>query len=338
MIKRSIPFLAILVLLLAACSAAAAPTPQALLAGKSASDGAVPAAAPPQAQSMELARSADTNSYAAGGADQTSGATTDATSTSASDSRLVIKNAELSLVVVDPVKSMDAIASLADQMGGYVVTSNAYKTQLSSGEEVPAANITIRVPAARLDEALATIKGQVKDANTDILTENISGQDVTKDYTDLQSRLTNLQQAEAQLREIMASATKPDDVLTVFNQLTQVREQIEVIQGQIKYYEEFRRYVRHQHAACRRGFGAAPDGGRLAAGGRGPRRGADAAQRLAGGRQYRHLVRAVRPADAAGGGPAVRHSIPDHPRHSRAAQGPARGSPAGADGQRVRNS
>ena len=36
----------------------------------------------------------------------------------------------------------------------------------------------------------------------------------------------------------MASATKTEDVMNVFNQLTQVREQIEVIKGQIKYYEE----------------------------------------------------------------------------------------------------
>jgi hypothetical protein len=89
-----------------------------------------------------------------------------------------------------------------------------------------------------LNEALVQVKKLVKDPTKDVKSETISGQDVTKEYTDLQSRLTNLQQAEAQLREIMASATKTEDVLSVYNQLTQIREQIEVIKGQIKYYEE----------------------------------------------------------------------------------------------------
>ena len=91
------------------------------------------------------------------------------------------------------------------------------------------------VAAERLDEALTSIESE---SNRLPLTKNISSQDVTKDYTDLQSRLRNLEEAEAQLREIMASANKTEDVLSVYNQLVQVREQIEVTKGQIQYYEQ----------------------------------------------------------------------------------------------------
>jgi hypothetical protein len=55
---------------------------------------------------------------------------------------------------------------------------------------------------------------------------------------DLESRLRNLESAEKQLTEIMDSATKTEDVLNVFNQLTQVQEQIEVVKGQMQYYEQ----------------------------------------------------------------------------------------------------
>jgi hypothetical protein len=133
---------------------------------------------------------------------------------------------------------MESIGQMADGMGGFVVTSNSYKVTIENGGQAPEATITVRVPAAKLNDALAQIKQQVKNASTDVLSENVSGQDVTKEYTDLNSQLTNLQDAEAQLREIMASATKTDDVLNVFNQLTQIRGQIEVIQGQIKYYQD----------------------------------------------------------------------------------------------------
>jgi Flp pilus assembly protein TadB len=50
--------------------------------------------------------------------------------------------------------------------------------------------------------------------------------------------LRNLEAAEAQLTEIMGSATKTEDVLSVYNELVRVREQIEVIKGQMKYYEQ----------------------------------------------------------------------------------------------------
>ena len=155
-----------------------------------------------------------------------------------STDRIVIKNADLKLVVKDPAATMDFITNLAAKLNGYVVSSNLYKTTTNQGIEVPQATITIRVPADQLNGALTTIKGQVGDPQTDILSEDVNGQDVTKQYTDLQSQLTNLQKAETQLQEIMGSATKTEDVLAVYNQLVQIRQQIEVIQGQINYYKE----------------------------------------------------------------------------------------------------
>ena len=148
--------------------------------------------------------------------------------------RMVIKNADLSVVVLEPVEKMEAIAAMAEEMGGYVVNSNVWQNTLSNGAKVPHASIAIRVPSERLDEALDRIKTGVGE----ILSENVSGQDVTSDYTDLASRLRNLEAAEAQLQEIMDEATKTEDVLQVYNNLVSVREQIEVIKGQMQYYEQ----------------------------------------------------------------------------------------------------
>ena len=226
MVKRSLIALVFVALLLAACAPARSVAPSYDQASPGGGMTGAPAApAQPQAPAGEMASN---NPFARG-------------STSSADqqpNRLVIRNANLTIVVVDPFKTLDAISRLASDLHGFVVTSNAYKVSLENGGEAPEATVTIRVPADQLDGALQTIKSQVKDPAKDVLSENVSGQDVTKEYTDLQSRLRNLQQAETQLREIMASATKPEDVLNVFNQLTQVREQIEVIQGQIQYYEE----------------------------------------------------------------------------------------------------
>jgi hypothetical protein len=155
--------------------------------------------------------------------------------TATSTDRLVIKNATLSLAVDDPLKSMDNITRMAETMGGFVVSAEMYQQTLDNGVKVPQVSITVRVPAERLAEALTTIKAET---NQPVISENQTSQDVTADYTDLNSRLVNLQAAEAQLQEIMASATKTEDVLAVYNQLVSVREQIELIKGQMKYYEQ----------------------------------------------------------------------------------------------------
>lgn len=148
--------------------------------------------------------------------------------------RLVIKNASLTLVVPDPAKSMDTIATLAEQLGGYVVTANLYKETTSSGLEVPRASVTLRVPADRLEEALRRIRAE---SSQPPLSESLNSQDVTSEYTDLQSRLRNLEAAEAELTRLMKEAQRTEDVLAVYNQLVQIREQIEVIKGQMLYYE-----------------------------------------------------------------------------------------------------
>jgi hemerythrin-like domain-containing protein len=148
--------------------------------------------------------------------------------------RIVIKNADLAIVVANVEGRMKAIQQMAEKMGGFVVSSNLYQSYTSNYVEVPEAQIVIRVPSEKLEEALDQIK---KDA-VEVQTENISGQDVTAEYVDLQSRLKNYEAAEAQLNKILENATDTTDVVNIFNQLVYYREQIEVVKGQIKYYDE----------------------------------------------------------------------------------------------------
>lgn len=153
----------------------------------------------------------------------------------ASVDRLVIKNAGLNLVVKDPQTSIEQFSSLAERLGGYVVSSRTYKQGYSAdGQAMLYGEISLRVPADRLNEALAEIRGSV----VRVEDESISGDDVTAAYTDLKSQLTNLEAAEAQLTTIMADAKRTEDVLNVYNQLVSIRGQIEQTKGQIKYYEE----------------------------------------------------------------------------------------------------
>jgi len=174
--------------------------------------------------------------------DNYNGAKTLANNAAAQD-RLIVMNVDLSVVVADPQKKMDAINQMAKDLGGYLVSMNMSQVYTQSGETAPQGTISIRVPAVKLDNAL----NQIKTGVVDVQSENRSGQDVTSQYVDLQSQLTNLEKAEQDLQDIMDEAknnpgnnstTKTQDVLNVYNQIVAIRGQIEQIKGQMKYIEE----------------------------------------------------------------------------------------------------
>ncbi len=148
--------------------------------------------------------------------------------------RLVIQNADLTIVVINPETKMDAIGKMAESMGGFVVTKNVYQTRTPNNVKVPEGNITVRVPSEKLEQALE----QIKEDAVEVQNESRSGQDVTREYVDLKSRLKTHEQAAEQLSEILNQKTESEEVIEVFNQLVYHREQIEVIKGQINYYEE----------------------------------------------------------------------------------------------------
>ncbi len=195
------------------------------------------AASPPEVVSVDRAGVGDTNAVGAPAmelpsAPQSGGG---ASAAPTSGDRMVVQTANLSIVVADPAASLDVIAQMAEQMGGFVVSSNLYQSTFGVSQVLASqATITIRVPSERLEEAM----NRIKEGATEVRTENVSGEDVTAQYTDLESRLRNLQAAEEQLREIMASATRTEDVILIFNQLTSVRGEIEIVQGQMRYYQE----------------------------------------------------------------------------------------------------
>lgn len=176
-------------------------------------------------------------SPAVGGTDvkMVSNALNETSSVADAGTRLVIRNADLAVVVKDPKASMAEITKLAEKMGGFVVVSNLYQSYYGpNNTEVPEATITIRVPVEKLDEALNSIKAGVVDINY----ENVTGQDVTSEYVDLQSRLTAKQAAEKKLLQILDAAEKSEDVLAIYMQIQTVQTEIEILKGQIKYYEE----------------------------------------------------------------------------------------------------
>ncbi len=151
--------------------------------------------------------------------------------------RMVIYNADMRIAVEDPESSMQSIIKMAENAGGFVVYSNVFKTTTDRGS-LPRANLTVRVPAGQLNSIMESIRGLTPNPKEDVLSENVSGQDVTAEFTDLESRLRNLEAAEKALVALMEDAQDPQDVLDVFSELTYYRGEIEIVKGRMRYLEE----------------------------------------------------------------------------------------------------
>lgn len=142
--------------------------------------------------------------------------------------RMVVKTGSLSMVVKDVRNAVSAITKYTLEKNGFVVSSNIGKSGLA-----PYATVVVRLPVAVFDGGVGDIKnlGEVE-------SENLTGEDVTSQYVDMDARLRNLQATESQLLTIMARAGQIKDVLDVQRELTTVRGQIESLKGQMKYLND----------------------------------------------------------------------------------------------------
>jgi len=238
MSKRTVLVIVIVAVMLSACGVKAASTPSPEAYSQPVG-GVQESVAPMELPAVPRALGADTAKTEAGGIAASNNAT--------AQDRLVIMNADLTVVVKDPQAKMDAISQMATGLGGFVVSMNLYQAYMQSGETTPQGTISIRVPADKLDTAMSQIKADA----VEVQNETRSGEDVTAQYTDLKSQLKNLELAEQELQAIMEEAknnpnsnttSKTQDVLAVYNQIVSVRGQIEQIKGQMQYYEQSSSY------------------------------------------------------------------------------------------------
>ena len=139
--------------------------------------------------------------------------------------RMVISTAEMSLEVSNVAKAHDEIGRLANSAGGFITESN-----LSHGDGTESGSVTIRVPAKQYQPLLTQISKLGK-----VLQKQQSGQDVTEEFVDLQSRLRNLSREEQAFLAVLGKANKVTDILAVENELSRVRGQIEQATGRIQF-------------------------------------------------------------------------------------------------------
>mgnify|MGYP001582937434 CR=1 FL=1 len=139
--------------------------------------------------------------------------------------RLTVRTVSMHLVVDKVRETVDKITELTGRLEGFVVSS-----QINQNDE-ETAMVSIRVPSQRADEAVKALRGFA----IRVLDENQKAQDITEEFTDLQARLRNLQVTEAKLLSLLNETRTVNDTLQVQRELSNVRGQIEQLQGRIQY-------------------------------------------------------------------------------------------------------
>lgn len=131
--------------------------------------------------------------------------------------RKMVHRASLGIEVARVEEAIDRFLAAVRGMGGY----------LSARAD---ATVTVRVPAARFDDALAEVRGYGR-----VLHQSLQASDVTKEYIDLEVRLDNARKSRERLLALLQKADKVEDILKIEEQLRRLTTEIEQAEGELKH-------------------------------------------------------------------------------------------------------
>lgn len=236
-------FVLVAMLVLAACGGAAAPATQAPLLERPAATEApampetYAAQAPAEKQGEPLAQ--DQTGGAAPLAPMPTAAAYEISNPSGDltvierSNRMIVKNADIRLTVKDTDVAIDRATQIVGDARGYIVSSRVWY-QDYYGNNLKYAAITIGVPVDEFEKVLTRLRGLA----IKVVDETAAGDDVTDQYVDLQSQLTNLEATRARIQDFLKDAKTIDEALRINQELSNIESQIEQIKGRMNYLND----------------------------------------------------------------------------------------------------
>jgi len=149
---------------------------------------------------------------------------------SAIPDRKIIHTIHLSLEVDDIQTAAEGIQKMAADINGFVVDLRSYEDD--AGRRTM--SLKLKVPASEIENTCAMIKelGHIRE-------ENVSGEDVTEQYVDLEARLQNAKRLEDRILKLLDQKSESlKDILDVERELSKVRERIETMEGRKHFMDD----------------------------------------------------------------------------------------------------
>ena len=146
---------------------------------------------------------------------------------------MIIKNADMRLLVEDMDVAIDRTTQMVGDLGGYIVSSRTWMQDYYE-YELKYASLTIGLPVGQIARGLSRLRGFAIKVND----ETASGEDVTDQYVDLKAQLVNLEATRARITTFLEDAQNVDEALRINQQLSEIERQIEQIKGQMNYFQD----------------------------------------------------------------------------------------------------
>lgn len=160
------------------------------------------------------------------------GLTGDTDSTVLPEGRKWIITVNMSAETEDLDALMEALNGKISALGGYVEDQDSYNGSMYSSRRYRSASLTVRIPAERVDEFTEEMSGIAN-----VVSTNLSREDITLSYVATESRVKALQTEEARLLELMEQAETMADLLEIESRLTDVRYELENRASQLRLYD-----------------------------------------------------------------------------------------------------
>lgn len=143
--------------------------------------------------------------------------------------RKLIKNVDLEVETEAFDGLLETVERKTESLGGYVEARYSYYGSSRNEYNNKNANLTIRIPAEKLNEFLSDVS-----ENGNIISQNESVTDVTLQYVDMESHKKALQAEQERLLELLDQAETVEDIITIESRLSEVRYQIESMESQLR--------------------------------------------------------------------------------------------------------
>jgi hypothetical protein len=144
--------------------------------------------------------------------------------------RLIIKDGEIKLLVSDTDTAIDRTTQVVEDVGGYIISSRVWYQEWNE-ENHKYSTMTIGVPVDYFEQALRRLRGLA----IRVIDESASGEDVTDEYVDLDSRLESLEATRERILTFLDQAQNVEEALDVNEELAKIEEQIDQVQGRMNY-------------------------------------------------------------------------------------------------------
>jgi hypothetical protein len=142
-------------------------------------------------------------------------------------SRLIIRTGQASIEVDSLESSMGELRRLVQRLGGFVADASVQ----SGRTQNRSATLQLKVPASRFDDLTEGLRplGRLQFVT-------VNAEDVSEEFVDLTARMANSHRLEERLVELLRTRTgKLQEVLTVERELARVREEIERMEGRLRF-------------------------------------------------------------------------------------------------------